>query len=88
MGRYAEALRRLELGDVGGPAARFYEVHVAADARHQVIALDDMVGGLLIDEPELAGDVVFGARALAAVERRFADALLAAWRMGGPGLLA
>jgi hypothetical protein len=88
MGRYAEALRRLDLGAVGGPAARFYEVHVAADARHQVIALDDMVGGLLIDEPELAGDVVFGARALAAVERRFADALLAAWRMGRPALLA
>jgi hypothetical protein len=79
MGRYAGALRRLGLGAVGGPAARFYEVHVAADARHEVIAIDDLVVGLLSDEPELAGEVVFGARALAAVERRFADGLLDAW---------
>jgi hypothetical protein len=87
MGRYARSLRRLGLGDAGGSAARFYEVHVAADARHEVIALDDMVGGLLSDEPHLAGDVVFGARALTAVEGRFAGALLSAWRAGRSALL-
>jgi hypothetical protein len=86
MGRYAKALRRLALGAPWGPAARFYEVHVAADARHEVIALDDLVGGLLSDEPHLAGDVVFGARALTAVERRFADALMARWGAGRSSL--
>ena len=86
MGRYTRALRRLALAEVGGPAARFYEVHVAADARHEVVAIDDLVGGLLSDEPHLAGDVAFGARALAAVERRFADALLSAWGAGRTAL--
>jgi hypothetical protein len=86
MGRYAAALRRLWPGGAGGSAARFYEVHVAADARHELIAIDDLVGGLLSDEPQLAGDVVFGARALAAVEGRFADSLLVAWGDGRSAL--
>ena len=83
MGRYANAVRRLRLGE---PAAGFYEAHVVADERHQVVALDDMVDGLVMDEPLLGGEVVFGARALGAVERLFAASLLDAWAAGRSAL--
>ena len=83
MARYATAVRRLGVGE---RAARFYDAHVLADERHQVVALDDMVDGLVSDEPLLGGEVVFGARALAAVERLFAVSLLDAWRQGASAL--
>ncbi len=84
MGRYLAALTRL--GHAGGAAARFYEVHVEADAHHAVVALDDMVGGLLEEEPILGGEIVFGARALAAVEGRFCHHVRTAWDAGGSSL--
>jgi hypothetical protein len=84
MGRYAAALRRLGMGH---RATRFYDEHVVADEHHQVVALNEMVVGLLEDEPILGGEVVFGARALDAVERAFADHLLDAWTDGRSSLL-
>ena len=85
MGRYSDALRRL-----GVPASsrRFYDVHVAADAVHERIALDDMVGDFVDRNPDAEADVVFGARALSLVESRFAASLLRAWRQGDQALLA
>jgi hypothetical protein len=83
MGRYRDALYRLGLGD----GASFYEVHVEADARHEVVALHDMAGALAEEEPELASDIVFGARALDEVERAFATRLLGAWATGESSLL-
>lgn len=83
MGRYAAALRRLGLGP---RATRFYDEHVIADADHQHIALDDMVVPLVEDEPELGGDVVFGAAALGALEGRFAAHVLQAWERGDSSL--
>jgi hypothetical protein len=38
-----------------------------------------MVGGFVADEPALAADVVFGARAVQALECAFATHLLDAW---------
>ena len=76
MDRYQAALERLGLGT---NATRFYEEHVIADERHQDVALHDMVAGLVDQEPLLGGDVVFGARALTAVESMFASHLLDAW---------
>ncbi|MGV3760609.1 MAG: iron-containing redox enzyme family protein [Actinomycetota bacterium] len=84
MGRYLEALERL--GHGGGPAARFYETHVQADAHHAVVALEDMVGGLLEEEPALGGEVVFGARALGAVEGAFSAYVRGAWEAGHSSL--
>jgi hypothetical protein len=83
MGRYRDAMYRLGVGD-GAP---FYEVHVEADARHEVVALHDMAGALVEDEPDLAADIVFGARALDALERSFATRLLDAWAAGKSSLL-
>lgn len=84
MGRYSEALRRL---GVPASARRFYDVHVAADAVHERIALDEMVGDFVDRNPEQDADVVFGARALSLVESRFAASLLRAWTNGEQALL-
>jgi hypothetical protein len=83
MGRYAAVLGRLGLGT---KATRFYEEHVIADERHQEVALHDMVAGLIEQEPFLGGEVVFGARALAAVEGMFAGHLIESWERGGSSL--
>ena len=83
MGRYAAALRRLGFGD---DAARFYDVHVEADAVHEVVACRDMAAGLVRQEPALAGDVLFGARAIMRVEERFARWLVDSWSAGRSSL--
>jgi Iron-containing redox enzyme len=83
MGRYAAAVRRLT-GD--SEAARFYDVHVAADQHHQRLAISGLVEPFVAAEPDLAADVVFGARALAVVEGRFTGHVLACWRDGRPSL--
>lgn len=83
MGNYADALRRLGLP---GEAARFYDEHVVADARHQVIARNDLAGGLVDTEPMLGGEIVFGARALSLVEVRFTRHLLERWERGDTSL--
>jgi hypothetical protein len=84
MGRYARALRRHGFPTV---AAAFYDAHVVADAVHEVVALQHMVAGLVRQEPALAGDVLFGARAVLEVERRFAASVLDAWAQGTSSLL-
>lgn len=84
MSRYLAAARRL--GDL--PAVeRFYAVHVEVDEHHARLALEDLVGRLVLDEPALGPDVVFGAEALARVEARFADHVLDAWAHGRSSLL-
>ena len=85
MGRYAAAARRFGLPP---DATRFYDVHVIADQHHQHVAATDLAGGLAAAEPELAPDIVFGARALMAVEARFTEHLLSAWAAGRSSLLA
>ncbi|HET7490202.1 MAG TPA: iron-containing redox enzyme family protein [Acidimicrobiales bacterium] len=82
MGRYAAALRA-----AGRPsAARFYDLHVEADAHHGPVGRDLLAAGLARVEPAVAGDIVFGARALAAVEDRFATAIMERWACGDSSL--
>jgi hypothetical protein len=84
MGRYAAALRRLGFG----PEARhFYEVHVVADAHHEAVAARDLAGNLVRQEPGLLGDVLFGARAVMAVEARLSSHLFGCWMSGRSSLL-
>jgi len=83
MGRYSSWLERLGVAERG---RRFYDVHVAADEVHQHIAADALAGGLLHDEPCLAGDILWGARVLTAIEARFAARLLACWQTGRSSL--
>ena len=84
MGRYSQALARLGLGP---EARRFYDAHVEADVRHAVVAARRMAAGLAAREPDLAGDLVFGANALMAVEARFTRHLLDSWAAGRSSLL-
>ena len=81
--RYGNALRRLGFGL---EATDFYDEHVEADAVHENIAAYDLAGGLARAEPELAEDIVFGARALLHLEDRFARHLLGAWEEGETSL--
>jgi hypothetical protein len=81
--RYGNALRRLGLD---ADATDFYDEHVEADAVHENIAAYDLAGGLARQEPELAPDIVFGARALLLLEARFAQQLLDSWRDGESSL--
>jgi hypothetical protein len=83
MGRYQRALERLGFGE---RATRFYAEHVTADERHQVVALHEMVANLVDDEPFLGGEVVHGARCLAALEAMFAGHVLDAWDEGESSL--
>jgi hypothetical protein len=81
--RYGNALRRLGFD---AEATDFYDEHVEADAVHENIAAYDLAGGLAGQEPELAPDIVFGARALLLLEARFAQRLLDSWRDGESSL--
>ena len=82
--RYGNALRKLGF-DV--EATRFFDEHVEADAVHEAIAAYDLAGGLVSDEPELASDILFGARCLTFVEQEWADHVLEAWDAGRSSLL-
>jgi hypothetical protein len=81
--RYGNALRKLGFGE---EATDFYDEHVEADAIHENIAAFDLAGGLARSEPQLAADIVFGARALLFLEGRFAGHLIDSWRDGGTSL--
>jgi hypothetical protein len=83
--RYGNALRRLGLD---GRATDFFDEHVEADAVHENVAAVDLAGGLARLEPEVAGDILWGARALVDVEARWARHLLGAWEAGHSSLLA
>jgi len=81
--RYGNALRRLGFGP---EVTHFYDEHVEADAVHENIAAWDLAGGLAAVEPEVAADILFGARALLQVEARWAEHLLGAWEAGETSL--
>lgn len=83
-GRYAKGLRRLGFGE---NALDFFDEHVEADSVHENIAVYDMAGGLALAEPELAGDILFGVRALLHLDARFAGHLLGRWEREDTSLL-
>ena len=82
--RYGSGLRRLGVTDERTLA--FFDEHVEADAVHEAVAAVDLAGGLVRQDPALCGDVLWGARALAAIEARWARMLLAAWEDGNSSL--
>jgi hypothetical protein len=83
--RYGNALRRL---GADADTTDFFDEHVTADAVHEAIAAVDLAGGLVRQDPALAGDVLWGARALVELDARFARRLLEAWEAGRSSLLA
>jgi hypothetical protein len=81
--RYASGLRRLGFDDA---TTLFYDEHVEADAVHEQIASVDMCGALVAEEPQLAGDVLFGAACALALDGVTATHLLDAWQENRSGL--
>jgi hypothetical protein len=82
--RYGDGLRRLGFDD---GATAYFDEHVEADAVHEAIAANDLAGSLVEDDPRLTPDVLFGGAALLALERRWADHVLGAWRIKRTSLL-
>ena len=74
--RYANGLRRLGYGE---DATLFFDVHVVADAVHESIAAVDLAGGLAKQDPRLGADILWGAKALLAVDGRWARHMMEAW---------
>jgi hypothetical protein len=75
--RYANAVRRLGFDDPR--ATMFFDEHVTADAVHENVAAIDLAGGLVREDPSLAAEVLFGARALVELDARWGAHVLAAW---------
>lgn len=81
--RMDEALTRLD----AAPACRlFYTEHVEADAVHEQIMRHEVIGGLLDQQPELAGEIVLGIQATEFLEARLADHMLDCWRVEASSL--
>lgn len=86
MARYAQAVRRLVRDDLSTEAARFFDVHVAADGYHSQLAAQDLLHGLEEDHPDLAADAFFGAAGLMVLEADLTDHLLDRWTTGRSSL--
>lgn len=86
MARYAATCRRLLEGTEGTRAARFFDVHVAADGFHARLAMERLVRGFVDQHPDDAGELLFGAAALLHVERAFAEHLISCWDAGRTSL--
>jgi len=88
--RIAGGIERVGLAPV--VADYFYE-HVEADSVHEQVALRDICGSLVADEPALRDDVLFGAAACAYLDDIAGRELLddwqndARWRPDHPGLV-
>jgi hypothetical protein len=64
----------------------FYAEHVEADAVHEQLMRRGVLQPLLVAEPELAPDVVFGIRASTFLAGRLEERLLTAWAAGRSSL--
>ncbi|MEA2404978.1 MAG: hypothetical protein QOE08_1625 [Thermoleophilaceae bacterium] len=82
--RYANGLRRLGFGE---GATDFFDEHVEADAVHETLAAHDLTGALATDEPELAPDILFGARAMLLLDERAARRITDSFGSGASSLL-
>lgn len=85
MANLATALRRL---GYDAWTCLFFDTHVVADAEHQTVAADELAGGLARQQPELAADIVWGARCLGHLEALVTAETLAAWERDATSLLA
>jgi len=80
--RYGNGLRRLGLDR----ATDFYDEHVEADAVHEALAAHDLAGAFAAAEPELAADVLFGARAMVKLDTAVATHIMDRWSRGESSL--
>lgn len=81
--RLVDALQRMGAPQ---PCIRFYAEHVEADAVHEQVVRVDVVGDMVVAEPQLNRDVVFGIRARELVEEQLADHMMRCWTAGRSSL--
>lgn len=74
--RYASGAVRL---GATGEQARYFTEHVEADAVHEQIAAHDLCGAYVEENPDAAGDVLFGAACCLALDNLLAEHLLTTW---------
>lgn len=74
--RMAAGIRRVGLAE---EMADYYDEHVEADAVHEQLALRQICGTLVEDEPEVRTDIIFGAFTCLDLEDRFARWMLERW---------
>ncbi len=72
----SQGLRRMGFS---AEMVHYYDEHIEADAVHEQLALRDICGTLVAEEPHLATDVLFGAWTCLDLETRTATALLETW---------
>ncbi len=75
--KIAGGLERLGFAPV---VAAYFEEHIEADAAHEQVAVRDLCGGLVADEPGLREDVVFGAAACVLMDAVAAEELMSGWQ--------
>ncbi|MFC5728536.1 MULTISPECIES: iron-containing redox enzyme family protein [Nocardioides] len=83
--RILQGARRLGLPEA---VQDYYDEHVEADAVHEQLAIRNICGSLVSEEPELADDVLFGAMACLAVDGLAGDTLLRRWSQRRSGTAA
>jgi hypothetical protein len=81
--RYGNGLRRLGFD---AHATDFFDEHVEADAVHEALAAHDLAGALAQDDPSLAPDILFGARAMIALDAIAGRQIYGAFRAGQSSL--
>ena len=80
---YGNGLRRLGFGRA---ATAFFDEHVEADAVHEQVAGRDLAAALAVQEPDVAADVVLGARACLLLDAAAGRVLVDAWAAGHSSL--
>lgn len=87
MANYAALCRKLiDDADRATRAARFFDVHVAADGLHARVAMERLVDGFVAQFPDDAPGILFGAAALMHLEAAFTEHLLTSWDDGDTSL--
>jgi hypothetical protein len=86
MANYAAACRRLLDDDAGTQAARFFDVHVAADGFHAQLAMERLIDGFVDQYPDDAPSILFGAAALMHLEHTLTEHILTCWKTGHTSL--
>jgi hypothetical protein len=76
---YAAGARRL---GADGPACRYFDEHIEADAVHEQIAAHDLCGAYAAAHPGAVADILFGASCCLAIDEAFAGHLLSCWHAG------
>ncbi|CAN5375302.1 iron-containing redox enzyme family protein [soil metagenome] len=76
---YVAGARRLGLPD---QAWHYFDAHVEADAAHEQVAVRDLCGSLVVEDPQTLPTLLVGAVAGLHVEGLVAEQSMAAWQQG------